>query len=303
MNTDAALLRAFVTVARTSSFGRAAELLHLDPSTVSRQVGQLERRLGLTLFERTTRQVWLTDAGATLLDRAAGVIAAVDEFRRAAHAVDRQQSRQIVLGFQTHALNLDVLTWIRDAEEAAEVAPVRLVEGNFTDPTTGLRERSSDLALVFLPFEDDGIEVAPIVELPWLMFLPSDHPCAHRRTLHLAELFEEPWVRPDTTDEVFGAYWAATDLRDGVEPPPAPAYGTPESALAVIASGRAVGVGASIRDSVQLDGVVAIPVADERRAVVALGWRTDGLSAPARALRDALLRSRPDLHRYGRVVL
>ena len=303
MNTDAALLRAFVTVSRTSSFGRAAEILHLDPSTVSRQVGQLERRLGLTLFERTTRQVWLTDAGATLLDRASEVIAAVDEFRRAAHAVDRQQSRQIVFGFQTHALNLDVLTWIGAAEDAAGVGPVRLVEGNFTDPTTGLRERTSDLALVFHPFDDAGIEVAPIVELPWLMFVPSDHPWAGRRSIQLGDLLDEPWVQPDTTDEVFRSYWCASDLRDGRAPPPAPAYGTPESALAVIASGRAVGVGASIRDSVQLDGVVAVPVADERRAVVALAWRTDGLSAPARTLRDALLGSRPDLHRYGRVVL
>lgn len=303
MNTDAALLRAFTAVARTSSFGRAAQELHLDPSTVSRQVGQLERRLGLRLFERTTRQVWLTDAGTALLPRAADVIAALDDFGRAAHAIDRQQTRQIVVGFQTHALNDDVLTWLAGAEDAAGVAPIRLLEGNYSDPSTGLRDRTADLALVFLPFEDDGIDHVPVLELPWRVFLPSDHRLAGERAVHLADLFDEPWVRPDTDDQVFVDYWGAVDLRGGVPPPSAPVHATPESGLTVVASGRAIGVGVSVRRQIPIGGVVSVAVADDRRALMALAWRRDGLSAPATALRDALLATPPDLGGVGRLLV
>lgn len=281
-------------VARTSSFGRAAANLHLDPSTVSRQVAQLERRIGVQLFERTTRQVWLTAEGEQLLGPAGRVVDAADDFRRTARAVERRHG-QIVLGFQTHALNKEVLDWINVAEEATGVGHVRLLEGNFTDPTTGLRDRTCDLALVFAPFDDEGIELQPLVELPWLMFLPADHPLAGRSSLHLAEVLDEPWVRPDTDDEVFRSYWLAEDVREGRPPPPAPAYGTPDSALAVIATGRALGVGASLRDPIPLDGVVAVPVDDDRRATVALAWRDDGLSARAATLRDALLADPPCL--------
>lgn len=302
MNTDAALLRAFVAVARTSSFGRAAELLHLDPSTVSRHVAQLERRIGARLFDRTTRQVWLSDAGEALLDRAVAVVDAADEFRRAAAAVARQETREITLGFQTHALNREVLAWVNDAEQRADVGPVRLVEGTFADPSTGLRGRSVDLAILFAPFDDEDVEWEPLVELPWLIFVPANHRLARQREVRIADLFDEAWVRPDTDDQAFVDFWCANDLRDAPPRTLGPAYATPESALAVIASGRGVGVGASLRDGIQLDGIVARRAADDRWATVALAWRTDGLASGARALRDALLASRPDIGRLGRVV-
>lgn len=53
----------FVEVARTLSFGRAAENLAIPKSTLSRQVAELERSVGLRLLSRTTRRVELTEAG------------------------------------------------------------------------------------------------------------------------------------------------------------------------------------------------------------------------------------------------
>lgn len=57
----------FVEVARTLSFGRAAENLAIPKSTLSRQVAELERSVGLRLLSRTTRRVELTEAGPALL--------------------------------------------------------------------------------------------------------------------------------------------------------------------------------------------------------------------------------------------
>ncbi len=61
-------LRVFDAAARHQAFGKAAEELHVTHGAVSRQVRLLEDALGLTLFERRNRAVFLTDAGRQLFD-------------------------------------------------------------------------------------------------------------------------------------------------------------------------------------------------------------------------------------------
>lgn len=72
------LLRAFVAVAELGGFTAAGPRLGRGQSTVSKQVAALERALGMSLVERTTRAVRLTPAGQQLLGQARGVLAAFD---------------------------------------------------------------------------------------------------------------------------------------------------------------------------------------------------------------------------------
>lgn len=62
-------LRLFVDVARHGGFAAAARTRDVDPSAVSRAIATLEARLGMRLFQRTTRKVVLTEAGALFLGR------------------------------------------------------------------------------------------------------------------------------------------------------------------------------------------------------------------------------------------
>src|SRR4051812_14639149 len=64
---DTRLLRAFVAVSTELNFTRAGERLFIAQQALSSQVQQLERRLGVKLFERTTRRVALTAAGEQFL--------------------------------------------------------------------------------------------------------------------------------------------------------------------------------------------------------------------------------------------
>ncbi|WP_028355476.1 MULTISPECIES: LysR family transcriptional regulator [Bordetella] len=65
----------FVEVAKTCNFGRAAANLGVPKSTVSRQVAELERSLGLRLLSRTTRRVELTEAGHLYFERCQRIVA------------------------------------------------------------------------------------------------------------------------------------------------------------------------------------------------------------------------------------
>jgi DNA-binding transcriptional LysR family regulator len=83
-------ISAFLSVAETLSFSKAAESLELGRATVSAQVQDLERRLGIRLFQRTTRAVALTEAGLAYLQALSGILPQVREAERAAAAFQHE---------------------------------------------------------------------------------------------------------------------------------------------------------------------------------------------------------------------
>lgn len=83
-------ISAFLAVAETLSFSKAADALELGRATVSAQVQDLEKRLGIRLFQRTTRAVALTEAGAAYLQALSGVVPQVREAERAAAAFQHE---------------------------------------------------------------------------------------------------------------------------------------------------------------------------------------------------------------------
>ena len=76
---DSRQLRYFVAVARERNFTRAAEKLHIAQPPLSRQIQQLEQEFGVTLIDRGSRPLALTDAGRLLLEQALQVIDRMDE--------------------------------------------------------------------------------------------------------------------------------------------------------------------------------------------------------------------------------
>ena len=78
-------MEVFVTVVQAGSFVKAAEVLNVSKATISRQVAQLETRLGVRLLHRTTRKVELTEAGAIYFERCKRII---DEARLAHEQLD-----------------------------------------------------------------------------------------------------------------------------------------------------------------------------------------------------------------------
>src|SRR5580698_6257384 len=81
-------LAVFIRAAESGSFSRAGRELGLSQPSVSRIIGELETRLGVTLLLRTTRRINVTDAGALFLDRAREILAGLEDAEDAARGVD-----------------------------------------------------------------------------------------------------------------------------------------------------------------------------------------------------------------------
>lgn len=82
-------MTAFLAVAQRKSFSAAAKQLGLTSSSVSKQIARLELRLGVQLLRRTTRQVTLTDAGIIYAERAARIVADVEDAQKAVADFDK----------------------------------------------------------------------------------------------------------------------------------------------------------------------------------------------------------------------
>jgi DNA-binding transcriptional LysR family regulator len=144
----------FVTIADRGGFGRAAAHLGISTSQVSRALAALEDRLGARLFNRTTRQVALTDAGRALHERARTLLAELDE----AEAEVRDQSAEprgtLRVSLPVH-FGLRFLTPL--AAEFATLHPNLRLELSFEDRRVDLVEEGFDLAVRISPMGDSSL--------------------------------------------------------------------------------------------------------------------------------------------------
>ena len=180
-------LRYFVAVAEELHFGRAAGRLGMAQPPLSRAIRELERQLGVTLLERTTRQVALTPAGRTLLRDARTALDAVTAAaRRARHAGQPEPGLRLAMKADYDGGLMPQIFAAYQNEPAA--LPVELLLGGRGAQEPALRDGSADIALIPLPFSDHGLDVEPLLTEPRVLAIAATDPLAAHTSLCLADL-------------------------------------------------------------------------------------------------------------------
>jgi len=151
---DVDALIAFVAVIDAGSFSNAANKLGQTPSGVSRTISRLEKRLGMTLIQRTTRRLDLTEEGQWLLGRARRVLAELEETENQA-AVQRGQPAGLVrLNAATPALDHLVAPLLADFLDAHPQVQLELTSA---ETIVDLIEERADVAIRIGPLADSGL--------------------------------------------------------------------------------------------------------------------------------------------------
>src|ERR1700728_1531550 len=183
-----------VAVDEHRHFGKAAEACFVSQPALSAQVREVERRLGVTLFERGNRKVLPTAVGRAVIERARGVLRDTDELVAAAHLDPTGLRGPLALGvIPTMAPYLlpGLLPVLTAAHRGVEL---HLHELKTAEILRMLREGGLDLGLLALPVAGDDLISVALAEDPFVLALPEGHRLAGPGTLPVSVLEELPVI-------------------------------------------------------------------------------------------------------------
>lgn len=181
-------LKYIVAVAEERHFGRAAERSFVSQPSLSASVKNLEEELGVTLFERGKRGVFLTEAGERIVEQARRALAEAERVKLVA-----RQGRDPLKGI----LRLGIIHTIAPYLLPGLVASLRRVapempldvEENITATLDRmLRAGELDAVILALPYEAPGVDVLPLFEENFEVVVPAKHALAKRKSVAVEDL-------------------------------------------------------------------------------------------------------------------
>jgi DNA-binding transcriptional LysR family regulator len=302
---DTAEIEVFLVLAEELHFGRTAERLRLPQPRVSRLIASLERQVGGSLFERTSRRVRLTPLGQQLESRLrpayAQLIAALDEARVAA----RQAAGDIRIGFSPTS-NMEVLTWLVEAHETRNPGCEAVLEvvSNF-DPYSALRRGELDVLVNWLAVDEHDLTVGPVLEQRDRVLAVAAHdPLATRPSVSVEDLAdrEVAQMTPPFPPALYDAIAPPRTPSGRVIRRSAPARSIHEL-VSLIARGQVVWPTASGIPMFVRDDIALVPIKDLPPLPLGLIWCTAHDNARIQALAETARSLRPRTRPRGRARL
>lgn len=268
-------LQYFATVAEERHFGKAAERLNLAQPYLSQQIRKLERQLGTTLLNRTTRSVSLTSAGSHLLEQARRILSELDTLGSEVQLIGAGLKGPLRLGFTgstTYGLMPQVVRRTAMAAPRLQLG----VSGEMTTPrlVSQLLERSIDIALLRYSSPMKGLSYQVLGHETCILAVPTGSPLADIDTITAADLADQSLVGYPENSVV-----SATTTTFLSAHSTTPNYSIRASETSTLMSLVAAGMGPAIvprtATALEIPGVGFREIAEAPRTELALAWRTN----------------------------
>ncbi|GIH49059.1 DNA-binding transcriptional regulator, LysR family [Microbispora rosea] len=279
-------LEAFLTLAEELHFGRTAERLRVSTARISQTIAKLERRIGVPLFDRTSRRVELTPLGRRLHEEVRPAwrqITSAFEYAVAAGRGVTGTLRVAFVGAAAGQLLVGAADLMRRHESGCDI---QLREAQMVDLMPWLRVGEVDVALGTFPIEEPGIATGPVlVSEARMLAVPSGHPFARRKSVSLEDLARVPLLQlPGTLPDSLREDRTPRTTPSGRVIEPGPSAATFNEMLTLIGAGHGVfPVGAQARRYYVRPDVAYIPFSDAPPLRWGLLWRGDNSTARVRA--------------------
>lgn len=215
-------LHIFLTVSQRGSMAQAAAQLGVSQPAVSGVIADLERTLGVPLFERSTRGVKPTVYAREMVERS---VAAFDELKQGIRTLENladPQAGEVLIGCIETITALLLPPILRDFMQRFPRVAVHVL--GLSSPVTEFRDlcdRNLDLALGRMPKEppqDCELSFEPLFEDRTVVVAGAVSHWARRRRIELADLADEPWVLSTPECRTHKAITEAFETR-GLKPP------------------------------------------------------------------------------------
>lgn len=191
---DIRQLSYFIEVAKYKSFTKAALTLHLSQPSLSKMVKNLEDELDVVLFDRSARQIVLTDAGEVVYEQAQKIINSLDDLSASLYDVMNLKKGKIKIGLPPVISTLFFPTIIAEFQRTYPDVSIMLAEDGAKKVEEKVIEGSVDLGFVMLPVDETKFDVVPFVHQEIKLLVHESHPLANRDTVDLIEFKEDPFL-------------------------------------------------------------------------------------------------------------
>jgi len=187
-------LRYFIAVAEELSFTRAAARLHTAQPSLSQQIRQLEKSIGVRLLDRSRHHVALTNAGRIYLQQAKDILSRVEHAERLARQAAEGQAGDLSVGTFPSA-DVRILPSLRPLI-AEHLPDLRLILHSkyAVEPMAGLQSGSLDVAFMRDPESAEGLEVVELLREDIVLVLPAHHALARRKKIPVKILDDLPCI-------------------------------------------------------------------------------------------------------------
>jgi DNA-binding transcriptional LysR family regulator len=289
-------LRYFIAIAEHEHIGRAARMLHVSSSPLSRQMHQLEEEIGVRLLARVGRRVQLTDAGKVFHQEARDALARIDRAVASAQAASRGELGRLRIAFvEANRIAEMIPTAVRQFRArhphiALELLPMRLHEQIEAFDAGRIDALGIDGLLTFRGARElPGFNVETLFAERMHLMVARDHALARKKRVTARDLTGVPiiWLPRDGSPFYYDLLRTALH-EHGVQPEFVLETASTIARLSLVASGMGV---TFALPSESCKGVVARPVADLRVDVVGvlLSRRRVPPSSPLQTFRDILV--------------
>lgn len=186
-------LKVFEAAARHGSFTRAAEELFLTQPTVSMQIKQLTKSVGLPLFEQVGKRLYLTEAGKELFATCQQIFETIAQF---------EMKVADIKGLKQGRLRLSVITTAkyfipRLLGPFCQLYPgidISLKVTNHEGILERMTNNMDDLYIMSQVPEHLDVNCQAFMENPLVVLAPLNHPLAHERNIPIERLADEPFI-------------------------------------------------------------------------------------------------------------
>ncbi len=189
-------MRYVIAVAETKNFTRAARQCLVVQSALSHQIARLERELGAKLFERTSRRVELTPAGAAFLPAARQALEAAERARAEVTAAAGEIRGRLAIGAIPSVGAIDLLGTLRDFRTRHPRVQISLQVGMSDHLVDDVRQGRLDIAFLGLPegTEPSGVMARELARGELVAVVSPDHPLAGEHEVGAERLSAELFV-------------------------------------------------------------------------------------------------------------
>ncbi|MEV0585446.1 LysR family transcriptional regulator [Nonomuraea sp. NPDC050310] len=187
----------FLTLAEELHFGRTAERLGVSGARVSQTIKQLERRFGVALFQRTSRQVALTPVGGQLREDVQAGYQRIQEGIAKAVAAGRGFAGTLRVGFSSPLVGEAIMAAAQAFRTRHPDCEVRIREVHLSDAFGALRSDELDLQITELPVQEPDLAGGPaVLRDPRLLAVSAKHPFARRDHVTVEDLARDVVLVP-----------------------------------------------------------------------------------------------------------